>query len=114
MGRWSGNVAGAGSAGALPPANLRAGVAARAATRLGGGAHVKRHTPHRKDGTMTRSIFDPGGGETKRRGSTPIGPEAANASRMPPSVGDGEAGADQAPTLEAIDRTDDTPAPMAA
>ena len=63
---------------------------------------------------MTRSIFDPGGGETERSGSTHLGPEAANASRMPPSVVDGEAGADQAATLEAIDRADDTPAPMAA
>ena len=63
---------------------------------------------------MTRSIFDPGGGETERSGSTHLGPEAANASRMPPSVVDGEAGADQEATLEAIDRADDTPAPMAA
>ena len=63
---------------------------------------------------MTRSIFDPGGGETERSGSTHLGPEASNASRMPPSVIDGEAGADQAATLEAIDRADDTPAPMAA
>ena len=63
---------------------------------------------------MTRSIFDPDGGETERSGSTYLGPEAANASRMPPSVVDGEAGADQEATLEAIDRADDTPAPMAA
>ena len=63
---------------------------------------------------MTRSIFDPGGGETERSGSTHLGPEAGNASRMPPSIVDGEAGADQEATLEAIDRADDTPAPMAA
>ena len=63
---------------------------------------------------MTRSIFDPGGGETERSGSTHLGPEASNASRMPPSIVDGEAGADQDATLEAIDRADDTPAPMAA
>ena len=63
---------------------------------------------------MTRSIFDPGGGETERSGSTHLGPEAANASRMPPSVVDGEVGGDQEATLEALDRADDTPAPMAA
>jgi hypothetical protein len=39
---------------------------------------------------MTRSIFDPGGGETERSGSRNLGPAADNASRMPPDVVDGE------------------------
>ena len=40
---------------------------------------------------MTRSIFDPGGGETERSGSAFKWPEAQNASKMPPDVIDGEA-----------------------
>jgi hypothetical protein len=39
---------------------------------------------------MTRSIFDPGGGETERSGSTHTGPDAANLSHLPPDVIDGE------------------------
>ena len=52
---------------------------------------------------MTRSIFDPGGGETEHSGSTHTGPEASNISHLPPDVVDGEAEAD-----------DETPAPFAA
>ena len=39
---------------------------------------------------MTRSIFDPGGGETERSGSRNLGPAAGNASRMPPDAVDGD------------------------
>ena len=40
---------------------------------------------------MTRSIFDPTGGETERSGSPMLGPDAANVSHMPPDVTDGVA-----------------------
>lgn len=40
---------------------------------------------------MTRSIFDPTGGETERSGSTHLGPAADNISHMPPDVTDGKA-----------------------
>lgn len=40
---------------------------------------------------MTRSIFDPGGGETERSGNQNLGPDAANRSHMPPDVVDGQA-----------------------
>ena len=43
---------------------------------------------------MTRSIFDPTGGETERSGSTHLGPAASNISHMPPDLTDGKAGAD--------------------
>ena len=39
---------------------------------------------------MTRSIFDPGGPDTERSGNRNLGPDARNASHMPPSVVDGE------------------------
>jgi hypothetical protein len=45
---------------------------------------------------MTRSIFDPTGGETERSGSTHLGPAADDISQMPPDVTDGEANADDA------------------
>jgi hypothetical protein len=40
---------------------------------------------------MTRSIFDPTGGETERSGSRNLGPDAGNLSHMPPDVVDGKA-----------------------
>lgn len=40
---------------------------------------------------MTRSIFDPTGGEAERSGSRNLGAAADNASRMPPDVVDGKA-----------------------
>ena len=40
---------------------------------------------------MTRSIFDPTGGEAERSGSTHLGPQAGNISHMPPDVTDGAA-----------------------
>jgi hypothetical protein len=42
---------------------------------------------------MTRSIFDPEGGQTERSGSRNLGPDAANISHVPPEVTDGEADA---------------------
>ena len=39
---------------------------------------------------MTRSIFDPTGGETERSGSRNLGPDAANNSHMPPDIVDGD------------------------
>ena len=41
---------------------------------------------------MTRSIFDPGGGETEQSGSTFLGPHADNISHLPPDVADGNPG----------------------
>jgi hypothetical protein len=52
---------------------------------------------------MTRSIFDPGGGETERSGSTHMGPDAANISHLPPDVTDGE-----------VEDGDDNPTPIGA
>jgi hypothetical protein len=56
---------------------------------------------------MTRSIFDPGGGETEQSGSTFLGPQADNISHMPPDVADGDAdaGAAAAGAADAIDDT---------
>jgi hypothetical protein len=53
---------------------------------------------------MTRSIFDPDGGETEHSGSTHMGPDASNISHLPPDLVDGEAEADD----------DEAPAPLAA
>jgi hypothetical protein len=57
---------------------------------------------------MTRSIFDPTGGETERSGSTHLGPAADNISRMPPDVIDGKAERDDVESLDASVRPDDT------
>ena len=40
---------------------------------------------------MTRSIFDPTGGEAERSGNRNLGPDARNLSHMPPDIVDGEA-----------------------
>jgi hypothetical protein len=48
---------------------------------------------------MTRSIFDPTGGETERSGSTHLGPAADNLSHLPPGVVDGVADDDRADEL---------------
>jgi hypothetical protein len=45
---------------------------------------------------MTRSIFDPTGGETEHSGSRNLGPDAAEISHMPPDVVDGVVDADDA------------------
>ena len=45
---------------------------------------------------MTRSIFDPTGGETEHSGSRNLGPRADNISHMPPDVVDGEVSAEEA------------------
>lgn len=51
---------------------------------------------------MTRSIFDPGGRETERSGST-FRPEGAeNRSALPPDVVDGEVSAEEARDAEAL------------
>lgn len=39
---------------------------------------------------MTRSVFDPTGGETEHSGSRNLGPDADNISHMPPDIVDGE------------------------
>lgn len=39
---------------------------------------------------MTRSIFDPDGGETEHSGDQNMGPRADNISHMPPDVTDGQ------------------------
>src|SRR5258705_12375591 len=49
---------------------------------------------------MTRSIFDPTGGETERSGSPLLGPDAANISHMPPDVVDGVVEEDEAEERE--------------
>ena len=38
---------------------------------------------------MTRSIFDPTGGETEHSGSRNLGPTAQNISHMPPEIVEG-------------------------
>ena len=60
---------------------------------------------------MTRSIFDPTGGETERSGSTHLGPAASNISHMPPDVTDGKAGAET--PLGEGDRADERPQSLA-
>jgi hypothetical protein len=57
---------------------------------------------------MTRSIFDPTGGETERSGSTHLGPAADNISHMPPDLVDGKVEGDDVESLEANVRPDDT------
>ena len=63
---------------------------------------------------MTRGIFDPTGGETERSGSTFLGPEGSQASRMPPDLTDGQVQGENELTVEGVDRADDTPPPLAA
>ena len=57
---------------------------------------------------MTRSIFDPTGGESERSGSTHLGPAADNISHMPPDVIDGKAEPD---TVESFDVSTGTGVP---
>ncbi|HZL36520.1 MAG TPA: hypothetical protein VFC78_14470 [Tepidisphaeraceae bacterium] len=45
---------------------------------------------------MTRSIFDPNGGETEQSGTRNMGPAAENISHMPPDVVDGEVSGEEA------------------
>ncbi len=44
---------------------------------------------------MTRSIFDPDGGETERSGSTHSGPAPGSNSHMPPDAVDGRVDEDE-------------------
>jgi len=62
---------------------------------------------------MTRSIFDPTGGETERSGSLMLGPDAANLSHLPPEVTDGEA--EEAEQVDAAPggRADESPQTLA-
>jgi CCR4-NOT transcriptional regulation complex NOT5 subunit len=50
---------------------------------------------------MTRSIFDPTGGEMERSGSRNLGPDASNISHMPPSVVDGKTDEDESDAAHA-------------
>ena len=52
---------------------------------------------------MTRSIFDPTGGETIRGGDRYTGQDAGNKSHMPPRVVDGEVKEDEQASAAAID-----------
>jgi hypothetical protein len=52
---------------------------------------------------MTRSIFDPGGGESERSGSQNLGPAANNASRMPKDVVDGKVEEEEGSSAAATD-----------
>ena len=45
---------------------------------------------------MTRSIFDPTGGETEHSGSRNLGPDASEISQMPPDIVDGVVDPDEA------------------
>ena len=60
---------------------------------------------------MTRSIFDPTGGETERSGSTHLGPAADDISHMPPDVTDGDDDVDE--PGGAGDRADERPQSLA-
>ena len=51
---------------------------------------------------MTRSIFDPGGGETERSGSTFRSEEAGNRSHVPPDVADGDVSKQEADEARAV------------
>ncbi len=51
---------------------------------------------------MTRSIFDPGGRETERSGSTFRSEEAHNRSHLPPDVTDGDVSPEQAAEARAV------------
>src|SRR4051812_48452158 len=53
-----------------------------------------------KGATMTRSIFDPTGGETERGGSMFTPPEARQISQMPPDVIDGVVETDATDVVE--------------
>jgi hypothetical protein len=44
---------------------------------------------------MTRSIFDPTGGETEHSGSRNLGPDASEISHMPPNIVDGVVDCDE-------------------
>ena len=66
---------------------------------------------------MTRSIFDPDGGETEQSGSAFTGPHAENVSHMPPDVVDGNPEVDEtdeSDETEAEQSEDETPPPTGA
>jgi hypothetical protein len=51
---------------------------------------------------MTRSIFDPGGSETERSGSTFRSQEAGNRSQLPPDAVDGNVSEQEAREARAV------------
>jgi hypothetical protein len=65
---------------------------------------------------MTRSIFDPDGGETEHSGSTFTGPDGQSASHLPPEVVDGRADAAANAAADSPFGVDpeEVPSPMAA
>lgn len=56
---------------------------------------------------MTRSIFDPGGGETEHSGQAFTPPKADQTSQMPPDLVNGEVGEEEAADLEKLANRDD-------
>jgi hypothetical protein len=52
---------------------------------------------------MTRSIFDPTGGETEHSGSRNLGPDASEISHMPPDITDGVVDADEEDDATIVD-----------
>ena len=60
---------------------------------------------------MTRSIFDPTGGETERSGSMHSGPPADNSSHMPPDLIDGKVENDEVESMEAARGADEAQPP---
>jgi hypothetical protein len=51
---------------------------------------------------MTRSIFDPEGGETERSGNTLLGPAADDISHLPPDIVDGKVSEEEAAEMEEL------------
>ena len=59
---------------------------------------------------MTRSIFDPDGGETLQQGSRNMGPSAADNSHMPPRVVDGKLDEEEQEELDVqVDLSENAP-----
>jgi len=50
---------------------------------------------------MTRSIFDPEGGETEHSGNQNMGPSADNISHLPPDIADGKVSEEEVAEQEA-------------
>jgi hypothetical protein len=68
---------------------------------------MERRFQHKKENTMTRSIFDPTGRETEHSGSRNLGPLGADISHLPPDIADGKVetdpdAPDTSPDLEQI------------
>ncbi|HET6250429.1 MAG TPA: hypothetical protein VFE47_22265 [Tepidisphaeraceae bacterium] len=63
---------------------------------------------------MTRSIFDPTGGQTEHSGNRNMGPQADNISHMPPDVVDGEVSDEEVAEQEAMRAKEEKANPDAA